>query len=346
MTMLNFRYHVVSLVAVFLALAIGVVLGAGPLQRPLSDSLAGQLTEAREARDDYKAQVGNLEGQIAGYGKAAAALKPDLVNSALTGLQVAVVSLPGAAKEDVEAALGVLGEAGAQVVAQVEVTPAFTDPATTTYRTTFAGQLRSYLEPDPGAQATTEEIFALALAQVLTSSSEDAVTVAALLQGTDTPFITASVQPAAAAHSVLVIGPRNQDSLATALGNPDADTLKRHTGNLVALSIGLGQAGSGGAVVADATGEQSLLAKVRASGQAVSTLDGVGTEFTTVFIPRVLAASIAGKHGAYGASPSATEGMPVAVALPPLPDVGTSVLAGAGTAPAAPTPAPSDAPAP
>ena len=30
--MINFRYHVVSIIGIFIALAVGVVLGAGPLQ--------------------------------------------------------------------------------------------------------------------------------------------------------------------------------------------------------------------------------------------------------------------------------------------------------------------------
>ena len=30
--MINFRYHVVSIIGIFVALAVGVVLGAGPLQ--------------------------------------------------------------------------------------------------------------------------------------------------------------------------------------------------------------------------------------------------------------------------------------------------------------------------
>ena len=33
--MIDFRYHLVSLIAVFMALAVGVVLGAGPLQGTL-----------------------------------------------------------------------------------------------------------------------------------------------------------------------------------------------------------------------------------------------------------------------------------------------------------------------
>ena len=37
--MIDFRYHLVSLVSVFLALAVGIVLGAGPLKDPISDGL-------------------------------------------------------------------------------------------------------------------------------------------------------------------------------------------------------------------------------------------------------------------------------------------------------------------
>ncbi|MDU2059289.1 MAG: copper transporter, partial [Dermabacter sp.] len=37
--MIDFRYHLVSLVAVFLALAIGIVLGAGPLRDGVGQTL-------------------------------------------------------------------------------------------------------------------------------------------------------------------------------------------------------------------------------------------------------------------------------------------------------------------
>ena len=48
--MINFRYHVVSLTAVFLALALGLVVGTAALNGPLSDSLRDQVTAAAEDR--------------------------------------------------------------------------------------------------------------------------------------------------------------------------------------------------------------------------------------------------------------------------------------------------------
>ena len=40
--MLNFRFHVVSLVAVFLALAIGIIMGSTVIDRALVDTLEEQ----------------------------------------------------------------------------------------------------------------------------------------------------------------------------------------------------------------------------------------------------------------------------------------------------------------
>ena len=41
--MIDFRYHVVSLVSVFLALAVGIVLGAGPLNEGISTGITDQV---------------------------------------------------------------------------------------------------------------------------------------------------------------------------------------------------------------------------------------------------------------------------------------------------------------
>ena len=41
--MINFRYHVVSLTAVFLALAIGLVVGTAALNGPAADALNDQV---------------------------------------------------------------------------------------------------------------------------------------------------------------------------------------------------------------------------------------------------------------------------------------------------------------
>ena len=49
--MINFRFHVVSLIAIFLALALGVVIGAGVIDRGVVDTLNSRLDRV-EAKSD------------------------------------------------------------------------------------------------------------------------------------------------------------------------------------------------------------------------------------------------------------------------------------------------------
>ena len=44
--MINFRYHVVSIIGIFIALAVGVVLGAGPLQSRIQAGVSSSATTA------------------------------------------------------------------------------------------------------------------------------------------------------------------------------------------------------------------------------------------------------------------------------------------------------------
>ena len=48
--MINFRYHVVSIIGIFIALAVGVVLGAGPLQSVSMPASARRRTPRRRTR--------------------------------------------------------------------------------------------------------------------------------------------------------------------------------------------------------------------------------------------------------------------------------------------------------
>ena len=45
--MIDFRYHIVSLVAVFLALGVGIVLGSGPLDEQIQGALQTQTNDLR-----------------------------------------------------------------------------------------------------------------------------------------------------------------------------------------------------------------------------------------------------------------------------------------------------------
>jgi hypothetical protein len=90
--MLDFRYHALSLVAVFLALAIGIVLGVtigdsllSDAERSLRGDLRGQVVNAR-------AEAGTLRGELAGRDRMLDELYPQLVSTRLNATRVALVS--------------------------------------------------------------------------------------------------------------------------------------------------------------------------------------------------------------------------------------------------------------
>ena len=93
--MINFRYHVVSIIGIFIALAVGVVLGAGPLQSRIQ---AGVSTSSSTAATDPQLSA-QADAEAAGL----KALASSALSGSLAGAKVALVVLPGASDDDVSA---------------------------------------------------------------------------------------------------------------------------------------------------------------------------------------------------------------------------------------------------
>ena len=106
------KYHATSLVAVFLALAIGILIGAEfggdaltNTRRDLEHSLTGNLQDARDRADE-------LSGELARSDEFANRVYPALVRDRLSGRRIGVVALgdlPGETSSAIEDALGPTG---------------------------------------------------------------------------------------------------------------------------------------------------------------------------------------------------------------------------------------------
>jgi hypothetical protein len=106
------RYHAVSLIAVFLALAIGILIGAefggdalNNTRKNLEQSLTGNLQDERERADE-------LNGKLARSEEFAGRVYPALVRDRLEGRRIGVVALgdlPGETSTAIEDALGPTG---------------------------------------------------------------------------------------------------------------------------------------------------------------------------------------------------------------------------------------------
>ncbi|MFW6203575.1 MAG: copper transporter, partial [Actinomycetota bacterium] len=141
--MIDFRYHLVSIIAVFFALAVGIVLGAGPLGERVDENLPEQLAEMREANQQYQDEIRMLEAQQEFRDGFIAGVTPELVSNRLDNRQVALLALPGADSEVVEAMAELLEQAGATVTARIDVDSSWTDPESEAALDTIAADLAS-----------------------------------------------------------------------------------------------------------------------------------------------------------------------------------------------------------
>lgn len=64
--MIDFRYHLVSIVAIFLALSVGIVLGTTLLEDPVIKASEGLANQLREGNNELRDQVEALQRREAG----------------------------------------------------------------------------------------------------------------------------------------------------------------------------------------------------------------------------------------------------------------------------------------
>ena len=304
--MIDFRYHLVSLIAVFLAVALGIVIGTTQLNGPVLTNLQGQVTALQDDKRQLEDQTQQLQTELDGAGGFDEAIGPTLVQGSLTGRSVLlVVASADVDAEVVEGLTALVGSAGATVTGTIRLSDTYGDASTAATVQTFLtgpGRPTSVVLPesdDVGAQ------LASALAQVLMvpgAGSPEAgvqpspVDTATLLSGLEELDVlsqdTSSVSPADFAV-VVTSGP---------VSGEDAES---QTAALVQLASALDTEGSGAVVAGDQTAaaDGGLVAAVRADQPvttAVSTVDNVSAAAGQISTVLALAAEGRGTSGEYG----------------------------------------------
>ena len=127
--MIDFRYHLVSIIAVFLALAVGIVVGTTALNGPIADNLQGSISSLSANKRQLQGEVSDLRGTIGRDNDFTTLIAGTVLKGELTGQRVLVVSTPEADQGVRDAVLRDLTTAGATVVGQVRLRPDLFDPA-------------------------------------------------------------------------------------------------------------------------------------------------------------------------------------------------------------------------
>lgn len=123
--MINLRYHIVSIVAVFLALGIGTALGGTFLNSYTVDLLEQNISSAEDRIAATSAENSELEGAVASAEARERALLADaggeLLGDHLADVPILLVTAPGVAGEDTEELRLALLDAGADYRGAIEL---------------------------------------------------------------------------------------------------------------------------------------------------------------------------------------------------------------------------------
>lgn len=136
--MISLRYHTVSIAAVFLALATGVLLGSTSVSESLLSGVSGEQESLRNQVKQLRAERNALSGNLTRARRFGEAVGPLAVRGQLDQHSIVLITTSEVRAHEREAMKKMLGSAGATVTGTVHLTERFTDPAR-------AGQLQDVL---------------------------------------------------------------------------------------------------------------------------------------------------------------------------------------------------------
>lgn len=123
--MIDFRYHLVSIIAVFLALAVGLVLGATALSGPAQSVLRREYAGVSHANSTLHKDNSALTNQVNADQNLLQVASPRLLDGLLPGQNVVLVMAPGANPKVASGVSAALHRAGATVTGTVQLTGQF-----------------------------------------------------------------------------------------------------------------------------------------------------------------------------------------------------------------------------
>ena len=312
--MIDFRYHLVSIVAVFLALAIGIVLGTTALNGPLTSRLRNLEEISRNEADSLRTQKGQLEQQISSDQAFAQAAAPLLLSHLLDGQSVVLVSAPGAEPQVINGIGAAVRQAGGTVTGQLEMQQQFFDTsATTEHSLTALAQLappgtagtgqssQQAADPQLAGQIAAASVLAAAIVTRNVPALSPAQSHAILAGFAQGGFLLASKPVLAPAPLAVVITPATPPTAADS--DPANLALIYLTQKLSATSLGgvlagsISGSGSGSAIDELVSGN---------TGIEVSSVDNADTESGQIIAVQALSQLLAGhKPANYGVGPGA-----------------------------------------
>ncbi len=321
--MITFRYHVISIVAVFLALAVGVLLGSGPLHA--EDDTVAQPQKDRKAAV-ARARAASLQEELRFSDAYARGTAERVVAGRLADRAVTLVTLPGADEAVTTDVAELVALAGGTVTARLLVEEELLDVANRQLVAELATQMQPETDVAVPPDGTGYERMAALLSHAVTAEDPAGAPVDA---GATT--VRAGLETAGLASPDGEVE-RRGSLVVVVSGDPygSADERRGAGEILSALLTGL-DAGSSGLVLtgpAAAAGDDGLVGAVRgdpAASKVVSTVDVADRPGGAAVAVLAMAGEATGASGHFG-SPASPDG-----AVPPVQPTPAGATPGAGS---------------
>ena len=315
--MVDFRYHLVSIIAVFLALAVGIVLGTTALKGPVLDDLRDNIKRLSSDKRVLESEVGTLRGQVNVADDFAATVGPGLVRGTLADQRVLLVTTPDTPADLVQRVITLLGESGASVTGQLRVLPTMSDPE------------RAKVVEDLVAEVVPAGVDLPDGRTLDRATAELAAALATPARGKSVEISEAQAVVSAFEEADLVQfegegGTLRQATLAVVLSGPapvgePEDSQAEQREAVLSLAAALDERARGTVVAGPATsatdrGVVGALRQDSSRAAEVSGVDNADRGVGQVAVVLALAEQARGGSGQYGAGPRATAPLPSSAA--------------------------------
>ncbi|MGO8958771.1 MAG: copper transporter [Streptosporangiaceae bacterium] len=314
--MIDFRYHLVSIIAVFLALAVGLTVGATALSGLAEAALHAELKKVSQLNSTLAKDKQALTQQVAADQAFAQAASQRLLSGVLTGEKVVLVVAPGADSAVTTDVTTALTQAGATVTGQVNLNQSFLD--TTGRNESVLSELAQRLQPTVNATPSANPVGTAAGQQAAAAVLAAAILTKGVTSGGTTTLPASS--------TAAVLNDFAQDGFLSVSGPNGGTSLTPATLAVIIVPAGLPAAGSSslaavqalpvvaqefqaagdGTVMAgpvSAIASNSAISAENATGH-VSTVDNADTEVGAIMVAQALRLLLNGKAPAqFGIGP-------------------------------------------
>jgi Copper transport outer membrane protein, MctB len=298
---IDFRYHLVSIIAVFLALAVGLAVGSTALSGKAEEALTAAQHRALAENNSLRKADKLLQQEVAADQGVLGVYSKSILDGILQNEKVVLIAAPGPDSAVLSGLSTALRQADATVTGEVQLNSSFTttsgqaEDALSALAHSLATQAGLALGSDPASQVAGQQAAGLVLADSLVSSSgtETSSSSQNILNGfIQANYISVSGTPAAQPAQLAVLvtpnGPPPQSS---------SQVLEAFARELKAAG---GATVMAGAVVS--IGPGSAISVEDSAGPAVSTVDNADTESGQILVVDALWEALHGKSPkAYGA---------------------------------------------